>query len=373
MTDLVVVGAGIAGLAHAVEAVRRGWSVVVLERGARADGASVRNFGMVWPLGQRAGLDRERALRSRGVWLELAAKAGFWCRESGAVVAARTAEELAVIGEFSARSGAELGCEVLSSAAARERCPALRAEGLLGALWSPNELAIDPREAVARLTEWLSRQPGVEVRFGETVAEIGRGMAVTEAGGRFPARRFVVCSGVDTARLFPEIYAGQPLAVCTLQMMRTRPQPRGWRLGPHIASGLALRHYPAFDDCPSIGALRRRVATEHPELDAYGIHVLVAQNHLGELVLGDSHRYGDLGGQDYLPRIDELVMDCARELLGAPDLDPAARWTGTYLKRTDGGSLLTTEAEPGVRVVNALGGAGMTLSFAIAEEILAAW
>ena len=37
--DLAIVGAGIVGLAHAVEAVRRGLSVVVVERDERATGA----------------------------------------------------------------------------------------------------------------------------------------------------------------------------------------------------------------------------------------------------------------------------------------------------------------------------------------------
>jgi glycine/D-amino acid oxidase-like deaminating enzyme len=45
--DLVVVGAGVVGLAHAIEARARGLSVVVVERDARAVGASVRNFGHV--------------------------------------------------------------------------------------------------------------------------------------------------------------------------------------------------------------------------------------------------------------------------------------------------------------------------------------
>lgn len=52
-SDLVVVGAGIVGLAHAVEAVRRGLRVTVIERDRRPVGASVRNFGHCCVTAQR--------------------------------------------------------------------------------------------------------------------------------------------------------------------------------------------------------------------------------------------------------------------------------------------------------------------------------
>src|SRR5271166_1550068 len=75
--DMAIVGAGILGLAHAYFAAKRGRSVVVFERTARAQGASVRNFGMIWPIGQRAGAVHQVATRSRQIWNEILDDAGL--------------------------------------------------------------------------------------------------------------------------------------------------------------------------------------------------------------------------------------------------------------------------------------------------------
>ena len=66
-----MVGAGIVGLAHALEARRRGLSVVVLDRDDRAVGASVRNFGHLFFTSVADGARCERAMLARERWLEL--------------------------------------------------------------------------------------------------------------------------------------------------------------------------------------------------------------------------------------------------------------------------------------------------------------
>ena len=73
--DLAIVGAGIVGLAHALAAARRGLKVVVIDRDAQANGASIRNFGFITVTGQQAGETWRRAKRSRDVWAQIAPKA----------------------------------------------------------------------------------------------------------------------------------------------------------------------------------------------------------------------------------------------------------------------------------------------------------
>src|SRR6204780_563025 len=98
--DLAIVGAGICGLAHALAAARRGKRVVVIDRDAQANGASVRNFGFVTVTGQQAGECWRRAMRSRDVWVEVAAAAKIAILQRGLLTVARRPEARAVIEEF---------------------------------------------------------------------------------------------------------------------------------------------------------------------------------------------------------------------------------------------------------------------------------
>ncbi|WP_281445605.1 FAD-dependent oxidoreductase, partial [Paenarthrobacter nicotinovorans] len=117
--DVVVVGAGIIGLAHAAHAVANGLTVTIIERDHHAAGASVRNFGHCCITAQSGDL-YELARTSRKYWLEFAEQAGFWAVESGAVVLARTDAEMAVLRELSAaREPGQV--QLLSPAATRER------------------------------------------------------------------------------------------------------------------------------------------------------------------------------------------------------------------------------------------------------------
>jgi FAD dependent oxidoreductase TIGR03364 len=366
--DVIVVGGGIAGLAHAVAAHRRGLTVILLERNARAVGASVRNFGMVWPIGQPAGELTELALRSRAIWLEMSAKAGFWCSPCGSVHLAYHDDEMAVLEEFNRTRGDTHPTHIADAASTLSRFPAANPRGLRGALFSAAECAVDPRQAVANITDWLRDQPGVSVRFAAAVTHVEAPAAILGDGSRLHAPLILVCTGEDTRTLFPEVYRDRPLRLCKLQMMRTNPQPAAWTLGMHAAAGSTLRHYPSFANCPTLPRVRERYSREHPRFDEVGIHVMASQNQLGELIIGDSHEYGDVFDPDNRADIDRLILDYLRTFLIAPDLEPAARWHGVYLKNMKGDPVLRVTPQPGAWVVNALGGNGMTLSFGLGEE-----
>ena len=171
--DVAVIGGGIVGLAVAWEAARRGKSVVLFERSAAASGASVRNFGMVWPIGQLAGEMYERAMQSRARWLELADRGVLWANRCGSVHAVYLPEERDLIQDF-ADTAADVGvaCEFVPPAQASERFPAIEPHGLLGVLYSPTELCIDPRQAIANIPNYLQDIHGITLRYGQTVTTV---------------------------------------------------------------------------------------------------------------------------------------------------------------------------------------------------------
>jgi FAD dependent oxidoreductase TIGR03364 len=278
-----------------------------------------------------------------------------------------------VLEEFAERAPA-LGYKVrlLDRDAALEHSPAASPRGLLGGLWSSTELCVDPREAIPALAAWLEVQHGVQFHFKTAVrAADGKGVETAD-GKRFKAERTIVCGGADFETLFPELFAASGLRRCKLQMLRTREQPDAWRIGPHVASGLTLRHYRNFEVCESLAALKKRVRDETPELDRYGIHVMASQNRLGEVVLGDSHEYGDEISPFDKTRIDELMLQELRPLIRLKDWTIAERWSGIYAKHANDPQFVA-EPLPGVHIVTATGGAGMTMSFGLAEENWRRW
>ncbi len=169
--------------------------------------------------------------------------------------------------------------------------------------------------------------------------------------------------------LYPEALAGAGIARCKLQMMRTRSFGPRFRLGPMLAGGLTLRHYKNFENCPTLPALKSRVARERPEFDRYGIHVMVSQNGQGELVIGDSHEYDERIEPFDKPEIDRLILEYLGTFLDAPPLEIAARWHGIYVKHPREAFVVARPA-PGATLVTVLGGAGMTLSFGVAEKVV---
>jgi len=367
-----IVGAGVIGLAHAYHLAMRGRRVIVFERSplpGGATGASVRNFGMIWPIGQPAGETYELARRSRELWMNALQAAGLWHERTGSLHLAYYDDEAETLREFITSAAANgIECQWLDPRQVLSKSPAIKPDGLRGAMWSPIETCVDPREVILNLPAWLSEEYKVQFVFNSAVTSYNDRYALA-GGEEYVADNLYVCAGADLQTLFPAVFRDSGLIRCKLQMMRSHPVGDDWRIGPMLAAGLTLAHYRAFQDCPSLPALKKRFADEMPDYIRYGIHVMVSQNGLGELTLGDSHEYGaGIAPFDKL-EIDELVIRYLNTFFNAPELRIASRWNGVYVKLPTEPYFIARPAS-GVTIVTGVGGAGMTLSFGLAEKVV---
>ena len=364
----IIIGAGIVGLATARALILRGYSVKVFERNDRAVGASIRNFGMIWPIGQATGPLYERAMLSKSIWLQICREAGIWHEELGSLHVAYHEDELQVMLEYVEINQTYRDCSVLTPNETLQKSPGVNPKGLKGALWSSDEMIIESREAVAQVAAYLAGK-GVEFFFNTAVSKIESSKVFS--GKRFwQADEIFVCSGTDFETLYPEIFLKANITKCKLQMMRLVAQPGNWRIGPSLCGGLSMIHYPGFQVAASLPALKNRYQTEFPEYLKWGIHVMVSQNGNGELTIGDSHEYGLVHEPFDKDFINTMILDYLKTFASFRDWQLSQTWNGIYPKMMNGQTELILSPEEGVTIINALGGNGMTLSFGLTEQLI---
>jgi FAD dependent oxidoreductase TIGR03364 len=368
--DVAVIGGGIVGLAHAWMAARRRLRVVLIERSPAAQGASIQNFGMIWPIGQPAGELHAIAMRSRELWLELNALGAVRVQECGSIHLAHRQDELAVHEEFRVLGHHQV--RMLSAAEVARASTIVNAERLLSGMSSASELRVDPRAACAQIASWLADTQGVDCCFGASAVGVQDGTVRTSDGRAWRAGRIIICSGSDLQTLYPQVFDASGLLFCKLQMLRSVAQPLPEHSSPHLASGLTLRHYAAFRDCPSLPRLQTRVQDECPELDRFGIHVMASHSRTGEVILGDSHEYGDQITPFDKTEIDNLILREARKVFRLSDWAISERWNGVYAKHPKS-PVYEEMPEEGVHLFVGAGGAGMTMSFGLAERAWKRW
>lgn len=366
----IVIGAGIVGLAVARALAIKEFSVTVIERSYLATGASIRNFGMVWPIGQPSGKLYDRAMRSRSVWMEMSSKKVFWSEPAGSLHLAYLPEELQVLEEIKSHYQYKRDLSLLNASDVLSKSPAVNKDGLLGGLYSPYECIVDPREAIRNLPAHLSEKYKVKFIWGTTVNAIQNNTAISGSKS-YQADLIFVCTGKDFETLYPDTFSSLNITKCKLQMMRINSQPGNWRIGPALCGGLSLVHYKSFEAAESLGTIKKLYQQILPDYLKWGIHVMVSQNGVGELTIGDSHEYGKMLDPFDQQFINDMILDYLKKFAQFQDWTIKESWNGTYAKMQDGSTELFLNPEEGVYLLNGLGGAGMTLSFGLAEEVVA--
>ena len=367
----IVIGAGIVGLASARYLAEKGYAVTVFERNEKAVGASIRNFGMLWPIGQPEGRMYDRALRSKSIWKQICNEARLWYNESGSLHLCYNELEWQVVNELAGAMKGHRPVAALNKEETLLKSEAANPNGLLGALWSSDEMIVESRVAIEKIPAYLSEKYSVTFHFNTAISYVSY-PNVFSGENRWNADLICVCSGADFETLYPDVFAQNHFTKCKLQMMRLASQPDNWNIGPSLCGGLSLIHYKSFEASPALAQLRNHYKETMPDYLKWGIHVMVSQNGESELTIGDSHEYGMVHDPFDKQFINQLIIDYLKQFAQFKNWNLLQSWNGIYPKKTDGKTDFVYQPEEGVVILNGLGGAGMTLSFGFAEETLAA-
>jgi FAD dependent oxidoreductase TIGR03364 len=366
----IVAGAGIVGLATARALSLKGFRVIVIERSEKAVGASVRNFGMIWPIGQPDGKLYDRAVQSKIIWKEIADSISLPYEETGSLHVAYHEDEWLVLQELhEIFLHKQREVSLLNKGCIIGKFNGINSAGLLGGLYSEAEMVIDPRQALTLIPVYLSEYLDVKFIWGKTVTSVTSGKIYLNKDV-MEADIICICSGEDFSTLYPEEFAAAAITKCKLQMMRFVSVDKNFRIGTSVCGGLSLIHYKSFLAAPSLSELRKRYEEEMPEYIENGIHVMVSQNSKGELTVGDSHQYSSAFEPFDLAGINKLIIKYLNRFAITDTWQLTQTWNGIYPKMMNGETELFLQTDKDVYIINGLGGAGITLSFGLAEELI---
>ncbi len=372
--DLAIVGGGMLGIAHAYHALQLGLTVAVLEKNARSQGATVRNFGQIVPSGMNAkwqAYGRESLM----IYQLLQEQTDITVRSNGSIYIASNEEEMTLLEELSQINKAnDYESRLMTKAACLQQYPGLKSDYAIGGLFFPQEITVDPRQAIHRITDMLRERQSLAYFANTLVTEIavedGQYRLVNNQRLAVVARKVIVCSGSDFQTLFPEVFRQSDLQRVKLQMLLTRPQPL-LRIPGSVLTGWTIRRYESFEECPSFSAIK---ANEDPEAfhQKWGIHILFKQADDGRVILGDSHEYLNVCDQEQFDyqlysEVNGFMVQAAQEIYDLQTYDIEQSWYGIY-SQCKNRDVFEREVAPGLHIVTGIGGKGMTGSLGFAKE-----
>ncbi|MBD2701479.1 TIGR03364 family FAD-dependent oxidoreductase [Spirosoma sp. BT702] len=376
MYDLIVVGAGALGTFHAYHAAKAGLRVLLLEKDRFPVGATVRNFGQVVPSGL-AGRWFDYGRRSLEIYRSIQQETDLSVRQNGTVYVASDADEWTLANElYDHYQQLNYSCELLNKKQCLVKYPTLQSNYPVGGLFFPSEMSVEPDQMIYRLITYIQKKYNVEYQSGAAVIDVQSnysGAILTLANRqRYQAGRILICSGHEVRLLFPDVLAEAGLIVSKLQMLLMAPVP-GLNLPGNILTGLTIRRYEAFQNCPSYSSIQS--PSQYSELQKWGIHILFKQATDGSIILGDSHEYAnatqaeDLGfyTQDF---INDLMLAEARRIVTFP-LVTKKTWAGFYSQTK--AEIFEHDVDENIRIVTGIGGKGMSSGAGYAEQSLREW
>ncbi len=372
--DVVVVGAGIMGIAHAYHCARAGLRVALAERHEAPRGATVQNFGQIVPSGMSSKWQR-LGRRSLQTYRQIQQTFDISARQQGSIYLASDDQELTLLEEMAAINRQnDYPSELWTARQCRFRYSSLRADYCRGGLFFPGEINLDPRVAGRRIIEYTVQTYGLTYLPRTTIREVSGthgGVRLTTSQGRMlHAGKVFICSGSEFQLLFPHYFAQSDLLLVQLQMLQTVPQPTV-KIPGSVLTGWSIRRYESFRECPSYEGIK---ATE--DRDSYqmrqGVHILFKQAADGSVIIGDSHRYAKVGESAGLEEVTDMqlnrfIVQEAQKIHALEDWTIDRSWLGYYCQ-SENQDILNEEVQDHVHIVTGIGGKGMTASLGYAEE-----
>lgn len=376
--DLIIVGAGALGTWHAWFALEAGLRVLIIEKDAASQEATVRNFGQVVPSGFAPGRWHTYGRQTTQLYKELQEISDVGIRNNGSCYIASDRGEMAVLEELQQRfAGVDYHGELLTRDAILEKYPAVKSGYAVGGLLFAQEVSAEPELMIHRVQALMCERFGslLQIRYRTPVIAITEDSSRCEvviAGGQvFTAERCIVCSGREARLLFPELMAGSGMVVSKLNMLATRPLP-DIRLPGNILTGLTIRRYESCVACDAWNSLDpSQVAAEVSE---FGIHILFKQRRDGSIIIGDSHEYAPIDRQEELgifyndQEINRIMLREAARIVNLPDWTIAQQWCGFYAQHPD--EIFTPDVSTRVHIATGIGGKGMTSGGGFAQANL---
>ena len=372
--DLIVIGGGVLGTFHAYHALQKGLKVAIIEKDKLPVSATVRNFGQVVP----SGMDtkwQNYGRESLKIYNDIQSQFDISIRKNGSVYLASNDEEVQLIEELSIinkNNGYE--SLLLTKEQCLEKYPGLRNDYVKAGLYFSEEVTVEPRIMINRLLEFLIKNKGLAY-FGNTKVvrcdSFSNEVAVLTANGEIhKTSKVILCCGAEFKTLYPDVFAKSDLEVTKLQMLQTKPQT-DYQLNGSILTGLSIRRYEAFYECPSFDGIKAKEASDSFEKE-WGVHILFKQATDGSVIIGDSHEYADAAniddlGFDLRMDVDEFMIAEAKKIFDLPTFEIQNRWYGMYSQCKEN-DIFEHTIENNIHIVTGIGGKGMTGSAGFSKE-----
>lgn len=242
--DVVIIGAGVIGLASGYWLAKAGAKVVILEKGRVAWEASGRATGFLSLRGEQP-LEAPLAVAAEQLWTSLDEELGYpteWTPGGRLWVALeqnRWAELRDICPQWQA---AGIPVQLIDAKAARGIVPCL-SEQALGGLHTTRGGHANPQRTCQALA-WAFRDRGGEIRENAPAIGIrvqgGQVATVETPGGSIATRRIVNCAGPQTGLIAAMVGVQVPVAPVRLEAMVTAPLPRLFDVAM-VGHGLSLR------------------------------------------------------------------------------------------------------------------------------------